>query len=76
MIAYFKDRTKKSIPHTVFLCVTAAVCLSIAVYFAVRGAFRNMVLAIFCAALIFPGLTFAEYILRMTFAPVFTLWAD
>lgn len=73
MIAYFKDRTKKSIPHTVFLCAVAAACLSIAVYFAVRGAFRNMVLAIFCAALIFPGLTFAEYILRMTFAPVFTL---
>lgn len=71
MVCYFKRRWSDGKFNTIWMCVVAAFCVASAVHFGVVGAYRNMVLALACGLLVFPGLTMFEYMLKMRFVPVF-----
>lgn len=71
MIDYFRTRLKQNKLYTVFLCVAALFCVTMAVYFAVNGMFRNMALALLCCLIFVVGYPLGEYITKLRFSPVF-----
>lgn len=73
MIAYFKKRYAQSGLRTAFIAVVGAFCAGVAVYFAVKGLLRNMLLALLCGVLVTICYNVAEYLVGLSFAAVPTV---
>ncbi len=73
MIAYFKKRYAQSKVRTAFIAVVGAFCVGVAVYFAVKGLLRNMLLALLCCVLVTVCYNVAEYYVHLSFAAVPTV---